>query len=183
VVYFGLRSSRIKTAGIAPEERRAISDNRTVTDATNYPLTEVVLRPRLGRTGCAVAFAALIAATSAWVALVFFAIRNYWLGGFYLLAAVAVPIRDLLYVRNARLFANPQVVGKRSLLGLTTTCPRDDFDRISPGGGRSPQLWFYRKNGTVAFKVHSRAWAEDQIRVLTNYIGAPKLGPETTSTL
>ena len=140
----------------------------------------LILRPRRSQMIAPFITTGLLTAFCLAFAVGFLGVRDF--GGALLFAsgAVAIGLAQLLYVRNAQLFANADFVGKRNLFGMTIACARPQFDSVAPGRGTSPQLWFYRKDGRVAFKVQSILWAPDQIEALTAYVSNPPSGQRTS---
>jgi hypothetical protein len=143
------------------------------------PPSSIVLTPRPKQLGFGLVIFGLLAMGCLWLALSLYGVRDFKGVGVFLAAAVGIPLAIFLYMRNAQLFANADFIGKRNLLGLSTRCSRDEFDSIGPGRGTSPQLWFYRKDGGVAFKVQSALWANDQVKALTDFLGHAEIGRQT----
>lgn len=77
----------------------------------------------------------------------------------------------LLYYRNASLWADDNWVGTTDLSGRRTAVAREDLAAIEEVSGISRRFRFLRRDGRLAFELHSYGWRPADITAFRLELG------------
>jgi hypothetical protein len=77
------------------------------------------------------------------------------------------------YFRNASVWFDDQAVAKINLLGMVTTCPRDQLRKVEAAYSPQPTLTFIRKDGSRAFRINTRLWTDEQVQLMSGLASSP----------